>query len=185
MKWSKLSKLQKQIIIVLFTSIVVTLILAYRKNFYYFLLQTFRTKTSNPENEKLLKTLHPIFGFKMSKAIKEQEDKGRKVIVTSAYRSCNEQDALNASGATPASCGGSFHNYGLALDLNVDDLRMASSKSSWQEIADEISSYGFRWGGNFSQYDPVHFDFGNEIEMNILKTMAKENKLYKNKYLIV
>ena len=52
-----------------------------------------------------------------------------------------------------------------------------------QELTDFASQYGFSYGGNFSDVDPVHFymnevDYGYENRMDAIRT----NDMYSNMY---
>ena len=103
------------------------------------------------------------------------------MIITSGYRTFEKQQQLYDSGQTTARAGNSFHNYGMAIDINLirfgKYIGMINTKSAWLEtgvpqIAEEM---GLRWGGNFSSfYDPVHFDLGNEYPLSSLKNRAEQ-----------
>lgn len=74
--------------------------------------------------------------------------------VTSTYRSLSDQQRLRSryemgeSRYPAAKPGCSQHNYGLAFD-------MVSQNNAW--LGRVWESVGGRWGGTFSNYDPVHF----------------------------
>lgn len=124
--------------------------------------------------EKLHRVAKPIFAefIQRCKAI------GYTIIITSGYRSWADQLERIAAGDTTTPPGYSFHNYGMALDINAisanDALRKATSKARWEasgiiQIADEL---GLRWGGRFGAYDPVHFDLGNDYDTDQLYDQA-------------
>lgn len=177
-------KNNKKIIFWIFTSIVIAIILYFRFSiFYFFVSNFFVTKTNDKENDEKIKTLHPLFAYRVSKFIKELESQGKKVIVTSAYRDAALQGSLGSGAASPMR---SYHNYGLAIDINVDGLKMASSKNSWLNsgVVDTAKKYGLRWGGYFSgNYDPVHFDMGDFVKMDDLFSLYENKKLLNNKFI--
>lgn len=124
--------------------------------------------------------LHPAVRDRFARLIGDIESKTDwKVTVTSAYRSYAEQAALKAQNASNASAGNSYHNFGMALDINLTKdkttLRKASSKSDWEKsgVPQIARAAGFRWGGDFSNYhDPIHFDLGNKYSIEKLKQLA-------------
>jgi hypothetical protein len=51
----------------------------------------------------------------------------------------------------------SAHSWGMAIDLNAS-LMPLGSKSLWTDIFVKcFTDAGFKWGGNFSRTDPMHF----------------------------
>lgn len=141
--------------------------------------------TTNPYrlNSKFL----PVFNqFK-----KEVEAAGYKVIVTSTFRSTAEQEALRKAGETSVFGGNSPHNFGMAVDINIQrngvKWMKATSKQDWINtgVPAIAKRLGLRWGGDFIGYhDPVHFDFMSGYSTEQLKTLANvqgidENELYK------
>lgn len=109
--------------------------------------------------------------LKMAQEFKSKT--GSKIVITSAYRSPADQEAIyqrwlaagggpnnpTAGGITtpakPVSQGGtgSFHNDGAAID---------SSQASLVARTVDLPSYGLRWGGTFSKSDPVHIQLANK-----------------------
>jgi|TARA_R110000787_G_scaffold96592_3_gene200041 hypothetical protein len=128
----------------------------------------------------VLRKLNPKAKAKLKKFIKRVQDElGYQVVLTSGYRTFAEQESLYNNGKTTSQAGDSFHNYGMAIDINAVKLgawlRMGSSKYSWENsgIVDIAKEEGLRWGGDFSNfYDPVHFDLGNEYNVSTLKDKA-------------
>lgn len=111
------------------------------------------------------------------------EELGIQIHITSGFRTIGQQEELrrkylarkaaNPNDPTkwglPAACGTcSRHISGAAIDLNLimPDGKWITSKTlpkktSWEQtgvvgIANEM---GFVWGGTFSKYDPVHFEY--------------------------
>lgn len=73
--------------------------------------------------------------------------------------------------------GGSYHNYGLAIDFALKtsrgkviwDLEYDGNKNGsadWLEVVDIAKRLGFSWGGdweNFKDYPHLQMDFGYSI----------------------
>lgn len=139
--------------------IVIIAIIAFRYEIKYSYLELVRYKSKSPGVEDKLKELHPLLRYRISIVIRQAEKEGLIVKVTSGHR----PEEYNAS------IGGakySHHIWRSGVDLNIGDLRMASSKSKWKKWADLGKSVGLRWGGDFAgNYDPVHFDLGNEYKV--------------------
>jgi D-alanyl-D-alanine carboxypeptidase-like protein/putative peptidoglycan binding protein len=61
----------------------------------------------------------------------------------------------------------SFHSQGTAVDINAptnprrSDHRFVSDMPSW--MVQLWKGHGFRWGGNFSWPDPMHFEFMGSV----------------------
>ena len=136
----------------------------------------------NAEQRLFIRNLNSKAKNKFRQFIKRvQKETGYDVIITSGYRTFEKQQQLYDSGQTTARAGNSFHNYGMAIDINLirfgKYIGMINTKSAWLEtgvpqIAEEM---GLRWGGNFSSfYDPVHFDLGNEYPLSSLKNRAEQ-----------
>jgi hypothetical protein len=100
---------------------------------------------------------------------------GYKAIVNSVRRTWEESynlkftpntNSFNPSNAAP---GFSLHNYGLAIDINIETpasttkrTLLKRNKTPWiEEGLDKVAiEADLRWGGNFTNYeDCVHFDF--------------------------
>jgi lysozyme len=87
----------------------------------------------------------------------------RPVIVTSGHRSQEQQEALNRK----VGAGSRHRKYpSWAIDMVPCNNLTASSRAVMQNFANYVlecaNSVGvtLRWGGDFSDYDPVHFDLG-------------------------
>lgn len=121
------------------------------------------------------------YQYMFSKFLYDTIQAGYTPTITSSYRSIAQQqhewdsnpdcDDDHCGVARP---GYSFHNYGLALDLNFKGngyhLLKPDSKQEWLSsgIPQIATANGLRWGGYFSKYDPVHFDAGNFEDINQL-----------------
>ena len=123
-----------------------------------------------PEQEAFISSLHPSVQSKFRQLIDAiQKQTGYSVKITSGYRSFQKQIGLKAENSSNAAPGLSYHNYGLALDINLArngriEINKSSPKEAWinSGVVAIANKLGFRWGGDsFSgYYDPVHFDLG-------------------------
>ncbi|NGZ77436.1 M15 family metallopeptidase [Saccharibacillus sp. VR-M41] len=125
--------------------------------------------------------LHPEVRAKADTLIRQAADKGIEVVITSGFRSAEEQDRLYRQGredpgniVTNARGGQSYHNYGLAVDFALRDEAgkivwdmerdgNGSGRSDWMEVVDLAKAFGFEWGGdwsNFRDYPHLQMDFG-------------------------
>lgn len=108
------------------------------------------------------KNLHPIVKDLMEKFITEAKAKGINLMITQAYRSKAEQDALYAQGRTTkgkivtnARGGYSNHNYGLAFDFVplVGNKAVWDSHSPlWGKLGEIGESLGLSWGGRWRPF---------------------------------
>jgi len=178
-------ELIKRIIIGVIVGLIVTAIYSYRYAIYYFYLRLRTPKTKSEENNNIIKNLHPIFAYQVAKLVKSREDVGHSIILTSGFRSWEQQAQLFEDGETEAEAGDSLHNYGMAVDLNEDgQLKMNSSTNAWinSGIVAEAKKLGMRWGGDFTNVDRVHFDYMEKFDINQLKTLYNNGQLVKKKY---
>jgi hypothetical protein len=90
------------------------------------------------------------------------------------------EDSLRLHELNPLNPVFNFHEFGIALDMNIiKDDRMFykyDSKEDWEStgVPQLAKQLGIRWGGDFSNYhDPVHFDIANKFGDNIFKVLAK------------
>jgi len=101
------------------------------------------------------------------KAIEKQT--GYRVLVTSGYRSYEEQVRLKKQNSKNAAPGRSPHQYKRAMDINLISfsglIRKSDTKARWNStgVPQLAKERGFRWGGDFNTYhDPVHFELRSE-----------------------
>lgn len=132
----------------------------------------------NKDIEHHLKQLHPAVRERFRALVQAWQDAGFDVIITSSYRNLLKQAAI-ALKSSIASKGLSWHNFGMAFDVNLvkgkTHLKLASPKKAWLDSgAVQIAySLGFRWGGDFmDNYDPVHFDTGYDYDRDKLYAAA-------------
>lgn len=130
--------------------------------------------------KKFIQELHPAARDKFARLVADIEKKtGWRVTINSGYRSYAEQAVEYQANSKNAKPGYSYHNYGLALDLNVSKgkvmLMKNSSDAEWEAsgVPALARSMGFRWGGDLTGYqDAVHFDLGNKYDINKLRQLA-------------
>lgn len=105
---------------------------------------------------------------------KVMEQTGISIHITSGWRTVQQQERLHADykagrRTLPAACGTcSRHINGAAIDLNLilpDGTWITSKtlpkKTSWEDtnVVKIAKSLGLKWGGDFTKYDPVHFEY--------------------------
>ncbi len=118
------------------------------------------------EQEVFITDLNPLVQNLFRQFITEVQNSGWHVLITSGYRTFAQQAADYAANSSNAQPGYSYHNYGLAIDINASNgsqwLRKATAKQDWIDsgIPAIAESFGLTWGGNFSNYaDNVHFAY--------------------------
>ena len=92
-----------------------------------------------------------------------------RVLVTSGYRSHEEQVRLKKQNSKNATPGRSPHQFRRAMDINLISvrglIRKADSKARWEStgVPQLAKERGFKWGGDYKYYhDPVHFELARE-----------------------
>lgn len=147
------------------------------------------------EQEYFLKELNPAYQKRFRQFIADIEKIGYKVLITSGYRSFEEQAELKRQNSKNASSGRSMHNYGTAIDINLiskkdgSQLMKASSSYDWEQtgVVSLAKKYGFKWGGAeaFGGYhDPVHFEVplgGDKLYSMAIKQFGSEDRVIGNR----
>ncbi|UOQ46532.1 M15 family metallopeptidase [Halobacillus salinarum] len=163
--------------------------------------QAFQTRTSHTKEVPMPTSLHPVVDDKKEELIQKTADKGITIVITDGFRSEEEQDRLYEQGrskegdvVTNVKGGGSYHNYGLAIDFALKkkngeviwDMKRdgnKNGKSDWMEVVDTAKSLGFDWGGDwasFKDYPHLQMDFDLSIrelkrgERPQVKALAEE-----------
>lgn len=120
-------------------------------------------------SERRLAEVNPQLANRIRAAAADLKAQGINVMVTSGYRSFEEQNELYAQGrtkpgdiVTKAKGGQSLHNYGLAVDLVPLDANgqpnWNASESTWQKIGAAGKKQGLEWGGDWTSFkDRPHF----------------------------
>ena len=126
-----------------------------------------RTETWDSHTNRRIKLLHPKIQAISIQFINALEDElGRKMRVTSGFRSIAEQEQLYAQGrtapgnvVTQVKGGRSYHNYGLAIDIvEIKDGQPIWNNPDWESIAKIGEDMGFEWGGRWTSFvDKPHF----------------------------
>ncbi|MEJ8303429.1 M15 family metallopeptidase [Saccharibacillus sacchari] len=125
--------------------------------------------------------IHPEVQAKTNDLVAQAADRGIEIVITSDFRSSEEQDRLFRQGredsgniVTNARGGQSYHNYGLAIDFALRDGkggvvwdmevdRNGNGRPDWMEVVELAKALGFDWGGDWDRFpDYPHFqmDFG-------------------------
>ncbi len=117
------------------------------------------------ESQAKLADCHPDLVRVVMKVIET-----RPVVITSGYRTSAKQAAIENGGGKYAQGAGNGSRHlkypSWAVDMVPCNNLNASSPAVMQNFAEYViqcaNSLGvsLRWGGNFSTYDPVHFDLG-------------------------
>jgi peptidoglycan L-alanyl-D-glutamate endopeptidase CwlK len=128
--------------------------------------------------------LNPVVASKMGELKSQSKRIGIHVLITSDFRSSEEQDALYRKGrsddgsiVTQVKGEQSYHNYGLAIDFALRtpngkviwDMKYdgnRNGKSDWMEVVSLAKRLGFSWGGDwasFPDYPHLQMDFGYSI----------------------
>lgn len=123
--------------------------------------------------------LHPSCDRLFKEFLYRMDKQGYQIIITSSYRSFTKQQQLKSENPQNASAGLSFHNYGMALDINLKKGEQYWKKSDsiehWKKtnIDKVCNDLKLRWGGTFSSYhDPIHIDVDGRFNTKELLTLA-------------
>ncbi len=111
-------------------------------------------RISNKESKNKIKDLHPDIQPYVIAFVNKCQGAGIKLIITSGYRSIENQKNLQSTG-NAAKPGFSYHNYGLAIDVKPEN-------GDWDTVGSIGESLGFRWGKYFRnpKSERWHFDMG-------------------------
>ena len=125
------------------------------------------------------KGLVPEFDAKLQLFERKLAANGIKVILTSGYRSIEEQDKLYAMGRTKpgkivtnARGGYSWHNFGLAADYAFVINGKVTWNGPWDTFGKIARECGLEWGGDWTKFkDRPH------VQMTRGKTLAQMRRL--------
>ena len=139
--------------------------------------------------DNLLLELDPIArpSFRKFFDILKNKYSGYKAIVNDVRRTWEESYNFNITNQLNAAPGKSQHNYGLAIDINIETpasttkrTLLKNNKTPWiEEGIDKVAvDAGLRWGGNFTNYvDCVHFDFSYDINNAYNQVLSQAKSL--------
>jgi len=139
-------------------------------------------------------SLHPKIRKHAQAFINECKKQGMKVIIASGFRTGQEQDDIYAKGrtippigkiVTKAQAGGSYHNYGLAIDVyEVEGTKLLSANSL--KIAKIGKLMGWKWGTDlFGFTDNPHFQMTFKNNIKMLKSKITNNQIDENGFVII
>jgi len=97
--------------------------------------------------------LDPGFADKVGDFIVKMQAAGIPLQITQAYRSPEQQAALQKSSTAITPAQNSLHSTGYAIDIDRSKMDAATLARTMQIAA----SSGLKWGGNFREPDEVHF----------------------------
>lgn len=162
-------------------AVAVLLFFIYRKDINNFINTTMDTFKFSANVAGHLNKLNPAYKNTFEKFVQGVIDMGYTPQINSSYRTFSEQQYLWEKDNRNAKAGYSYHNYGLAIDMQVTKDgkkygKSSPSKAEW--IATGIpalaESMGIYWGGNIAgYYDAVHFDI-RKYSTKTLLAMAFE-----------
>jgi peptidoglycan L-alanyl-D-glutamate endopeptidase CwlK len=140
---------------------------------------------------KRIEKLHPIIRTDALYIYNEILAAGIGVRFTDTLRTFAEQDALYALGrskkgkiVTHAKGGGSYHNYGLAIDfcLLINNKQVSwnrnldldnDGKKDWLEVVEIFKKYEWDWGGDWKFKDYPHFQKTFDLKIWQLQKLQK------------
>ena len=122
-------------------------------------------------NSRDIKELHPKVASLCLALIRQCEQAGIDLLITSTYRDTASQNALYAQGRTTsgkkvtnAKAGQSFHNYRVAFDF----VPIVNGKAQWndKELFNRVGiigeNLGLTWSGRWVKFpELVHFQLNN------------------------
>ncbi len=171
------SRLRGALLLLFALSIVATLLIEQADRLGRYL--PFLRKPAPPITE-----LHPVVKEKTNQLVENVGKLGITIVITDGFRSDDEQDKLYDQGrtskgpvVTQVRGGGSYHNYGLAIDFALQtkngrvvwDMELDGNRNGepdWFEVVAVAKELGFSWGGDwksFKDYPHLQMDFGYSI----------------------
>lgn len=111
---------------------------------------------------EILESLTPMTRHMVEKLIRFAASRGIDVNLAMGYRTCAEQNALVASGISPARGCRSWHPWGRAVDVRIPGDPVAL----YRLLADVWKSWGGEWGGDYGYGDYGHFGWWPDKWLN-------------------
>ncbi|MEM7044543.1 MAG: peptidoglycan-binding protein, partial [Pseudomonadota bacterium] len=139
---------------------------------------------ADPDGHLASVNMNPDFVALINGMIGQLRSEGYDVRVIAGYRSFAEQQQRFEQGRrapgrvlTDVEGGHSWHNYGLAVDivLNDDEGRPAWPEDSnvfWQRLGDAALAHGAVWGGLFGY--PAHIEYHPQFERDEAGTLIED-----------
>ena len=119
-------------------------------------------KSGDPKSH--VSKLHPKLQSKATALIENANKRGLNVWIFEGLRSIERQDALYAQGRTKpgqvvtwVKGGGSYHNYGLAIDVVFWGSAPWGETHDWTKLGEAGEAAGLEWGGRWKNSDRPHF----------------------------
>jgi hypothetical protein len=112
------------------------------------------------------------------KLIKRCRKLGIPLFAHCVNRSAEEQTRLYVKGVTKANAGESPHNYGCAVDLVHGTKAWGLTRKQWEVIGHLGKELAIQnglkvtWGGDWSFYDPAHWELTNWREIRALLSQS-------------
>jgi len=117
----------------------------------------------DPRTEKNLSTLQPgargIFRPFVRRAMAVAAPMGVTLKVICGYRNETDQNAAKARGASKASWGYGWHNYGMAIDFGcfkgnayLDSSDPSKANAVYAAVGAICDQYGLEWGGSWRSF---------------------------------
>lgn len=121
-------------------------------------VRNYHPYTWDDKTNAIISKLHPKIRRDAAKVVNALYKKGIKIRFISGLRTFMQQNFLYAQGrsvpgniVTKAKGGQSYHNYGLAIDVQYPDKYR-------NQVVNEFKKRGFEWGGEFKNFpDAPHF----------------------------
>lgn len=120
---------------------------------------------SNDPNWKFLRDLSPSVRRKFILFLEEIKRLGYTPVIRESVRSAKQQNIYHRQDPRNPPAGGSSHEIGLAIDMDIYKNGVVYSKRTpkdlWLKtgVPQLAKDLGIRWGGNFKGYpDNNHFD---------------------------
>ncbi|HEY5946045.1 MAG TPA: transglycosylase SLT domain-containing protein, partial [Kofleriaceae bacterium] len=108
--------------------------------------------------------LHPALQVRARAILAEAQRRGLSVYIVEGLRSMKRQNELYEQGRTApgkvvtwVKGGGSYHNYGLAIDVVFQGKEPWGEQHDWQALGQAGEAAGLEWGGRWKKADRPHF----------------------------
>jgi peptidoglycan L-alanyl-D-glutamate endopeptidase CwlK len=121
--------------------------------------------------------LHPVMRPYATAFLNDCEAAGIKLMITSGFRTIEQQEVEYKKDKKNAKPGKSWHNYGLAIDVSP-------TPTDWETVGNIGEKIGLRWGRNIKNYGkPWHFDMQDLLGLStneVYRRYKKGNTFFEN-----